>query len=149
MADAIFPGFVNQAAAAPDGGVLPELRECKWDFAQDVPVFAQGEPVIVTGQEAVLVWAWNALHTVRGRYEIYTLGYGSDVENLIGTSWSSELKAAEARQYVEECLLASPYIRAVRDMDISFAGDTLTIACRIESVYGEDTLEVSEDGMAV
>lgn len=148
MADAIFPAFINQTAPQPDSGTLPPLRECRWDFASDLPVFARGEPVLVTGGEAVLVWAWNALQTARGRFEMYTLNYGSDVENLIGTSWSNELKAAEARQYVEDCLLASPYIRAVRDVDIQFAGAALTIACRIETIYGEDTLEVG-DGLAL
>ncbi|MBS7226134.1 MAG: DUF2634 domain-containing protein [Clostridiaceae bacterium] len=142
MADAIFPSFINQAAPEPDSRALPLLRECKWDFENDRPVFAGGEPVIVTGKEAVLVWAWNALHTARSRYEMYTQDYGSDVENLIGTSWSSELKTAEARQYVEECLLASPYILALRDMELKFEKDVLTIQCRIESIYGVIQMEV-------
>lgn len=142
MADAIFPAFISAAQTAADTA-LPELRECKWDFVNDRPVFVQGQPMIVTGQAAVAVWAWNALHTVRGRHEIYTDGYGSDVENLIGTGWSSELKAAEARQYVTECLTASPYIRAVRDMEISFSGDRLTVRCAIESIYGVIRLEAA------
>lgn len=142
MADAIFPDFIN-AAEVLAATALPELRECKWDFKLDLPVFAQGKPVIVTGQEAVAVWAWHALHTVRGRHEMYSDGYGSDIENLIGTGWSSELKAAEARQYVTECLLASPYIRALRDMQITFADDRLTVSCAIESIYGVIQLEVA------
>ena len=143
MAGAIFPEFTASAVDSTQADALPMLRECAWDFTNDLPIFAGGQPVIVTGQEAVAVWAWNALHTVRGRYEIYTDGYGSDVENLIGTSWSSELKTAEARQYVSECLLASPYIRAVRDMELSFDDDTLTIRCRIESIYGDVEMEVA------
>ena len=36
----------------------------------------------------------------------------------------------------------------LRDVDIQFAGAALTIACRIETIYGEDTLEVG-DGLAL
>ena len=132
MAETIFPYLQPEAVAEADA--LPLLREIKWDFTADRPVFENGEPVWVEREAAVAVWAWNALYTERGTYEIYTPGYGSD--------WSEELKQAEARQYVTECLLASPYITAVNDLTASFAGGRLTASFAIDSIYGPVRMEV-------
>lgn len=143
MADSLFPQFVQPQAAqthAPDA--LPLLIDAAWDFENDRAVFRDGEPVLVTGLEALRVWCWHALHTPRGRYALYSLGYGSDLAQLVGTSWSGELKTAEARQYLEECLLASPYVRAVRSIALQFAGDSLTASFIVESVYGTAKMEV-------
>ena len=46
---------------------LPMAREIAWDFERDLPILKNGEPVFCEGAEAVAVWAWNALHTVRYR----------------------------------------------------------------------------------
>ncbi|MCB6366850.1 DUF2634 domain-containing protein [Intestinibacillus massiliensis] len=140
MAETIFPYLQPEAVAEADA--LPLLREIKWDFTADRPVFENGEPVWVEREAAVAVWAWNALHTPRWRYEIHTPGYGSDVENLAGSGWSEELKQAEARQYVTECLLASPYITAVNDLTASFVGGRLTASFAIDSIYGPVRMEV-------
>ena len=83
---------------------FPLYKELKWDFEKNVPVFRNGSPVIVTGKEAVLVWAWKALHTPRFRHEIYTWDYGCEVESLIGQPFTEELKQSEAVRYVKECL---------------------------------------------
>ena len=58
--ESIFP-YLQPTAAAPAAG-LPVLRECAWDFANDVPILRRGMPVVVERAEAVAVWAWNALH---------------------------------------------------------------------------------------
>ena len=60
----IFP-FIQPAAQEEES--LPLCRETKWNFTEDKPVFKNGEPVIVTGNEAVKVWIWNALKTERKR----------------------------------------------------------------------------------
>ena len=65
-------------------------REVKWDYVHDVPVLKNGEPVLVEGIEAVKVWAWNALYTVRFRYLIYPWEYGDELETLIGQSYIEE-----------------------------------------------------------
>ena len=51
------------ALTATEG--LPLYREVDWDFRTNKPVWKGGNPVYVTGARAVLVWAWNALHTER------------------------------------------------------------------------------------
>ena len=135
----IFPSFVSALTEVqPDKKVnLPLYKECKWDFENNKPIFMNGQPVIISGHEAVLTWAHHALLTVRGRWEIHTSNYGSDIETLIGSAWSSELVTAEAMQYIKECLLESPYITSVFCSDISFSESTLTIKCKIETIYSE------------
>lgn len=140
VSETIFPFVQPEPIETVD--TLPTARECAWDFVTDTAIFAQGEPVFVERGEAVLVWAWHALHTPRWRYEIHSGDYGSDIENLIGTNWSAELKQAEARCYVEECLLASPYITGVRVATLTFDAGRLTASIEITSVYGTLTLEV-------
>ena len=138
MAD-IFPSFVSALTEAQPQvqNDLPLYKECKWDFENNKPIFKNGQPVIITGHKAVLTWAHHALLTVRGRWEIHTPNYGSDIETLIGSAWSSELVTAEAMQYIKECLLESPYITSVFCSDISFSESTLTIKCKIETIYSE------------
>lgn len=121
---------------------LPLYKEVKWDYENDIPVFLNGAPVIVTGKDAVLVWAWKALHAQRYRYEIYTHDYGSEAESLIGQPFTADLKQSEAARYVQECLLVNPYITGVDNITVSFADDKLTISCTIETIYGEVDINV-------
>ena len=121
---------------------LKLYKEVKWDYENDIPVFLNGSPVIVNGKEAVLVWAWKAVHNSRYRHEIYTWDYGCEVESLIGQPFTEELKQAEAARYVMDCLLVNPYITEVSDIAVTFADDDLSISCTIETIYGEVEINV-------
>lgn len=121
---------------------LSLYKEVKWDFKNNVPVFKNGSPDIVTGKEAVLVWAWKALNTPRFRHEIYTWDYGNEVESLIGQPFTEELKQSEAIRYIRECLMTNPYITGVSDIKVSFNEDKLSISCALETVYGEVEVDV-------
>lgn len=135
----LFPSIQPQAAAET---TLPLAREVNWDYARDTPVFSGGEPVIVTGLDAVMVWAWKALHTERFRWPIYTRDYGCEARSLIGQPYTEELKVSEAARYVRECLDINPYITGVTDVSTAFAGDRLTISCTVVTIYGEAKLNV-------
>ena len=136
----LFPSIQPEATATSTTETL--YREVKWDFEKDAPVFKDGSPETVTGKDAVLVWAWKALHTPRFRHEIYTWNYGNETENLVGQPFSDELKQSEAVRYVRECLLVNPYISNVRNIAVSFANGTLAISCVINTVYGEVEINV-------
>lgn len=136
----IFP--IIQPQVDETAAELKLYKEVKWDFNKNVPVFENGSPVIVTGKEAVLVWAWKALHTARYRHEIYTWDYGSEIESLVGQPSSEELKQAEAARYLRECLLINPYITDVSNITVTFEGEKLNISCTIETIYGEANLNV-------
>lgn len=46
----IFPMIAPEASQGAQAQTLPLCREVAWDFERDVPVFRQGEPVVVTGK---------------------------------------------------------------------------------------------------
>lgn len=135
MSIQLFPMIQPRVDAS--SGVLPLYKEVKWDFAAGQPVFQKGEPVYVTGVEAVKVWIWKALKTQRARYEIYTWDFGSEIETLMGQNFSEETKKAEAARYVREALEINPYITDVNVNDISFDRGDLCIKAFVNTIYGE------------
>ena len=133
----IFPMISPPAPAEAGRERLPLCREVGWDYVNNAPMFRRGEPVLVTGREAVKVWIWKALHTTRYRYEIYTWAYGNEFESLLGQAYTQTLKEAEAPRYLREALLINPYITAVTEIAVDFAGSRLTVSGRAETIYGE------------
>lgn len=138
----LFP-MIQPAAAEHSAAALPLCQDVAWDYASDMPIFCRGEPVIVTGAEAVKVWIWRAIHTPRYAYEIHTGDYGSDLDRLMGQAYTDTLKTAEAPRYLRECLLINPYITAVRNIEVDFAGSVLTIRCIVDTIYGEVGISAS------
>ena len=85
---------------APDTGTvpaatLPLAREIAWDFVRDQPIWRAGRPVYVTGADAVLVWAWNCIHTERFRYDVFTTDYGQDLSGLVGQPYGDDIRQSE------------------------------------------------------
>ena len=111
--------------------------ETAWDFENNIPIYRNGSPMLVTGREAVLVWVWKALNTPRYKHEIYTWSYGNDIDGLIGRAFTDELKQSEAARYVRECLKINPYVTDVKDITVNFSDSRLEISCIINTVYGE------------
>ena len=136
MSKTLFP-IVTPAGEATRQQNLPLYRDVAWDFEQDRPVFRRGEPVIVTGAEALRVWAYNALKTVRYRHEIWSFDYGCELERLVGQPYAQETKRAEAIRYIQEALLANPYITAVTVSSLDFDGSTFSADVAVSSIYGE------------
>ena len=131
----IFPIVQPEAAAEPRR--LPLCKEAAWDFETGTPLFSGGKPLVVSGAEAVKVWIWKTLMTARFHFSVYSWDYGSEVESLIGKSFTPAVKRSAAARYVREALQINPYIRAVRQADVTFQGDDLTISCEVETIYGE------------
>lgn len=68
-------------------------KEAAWDFVHDMPIWRAGKPLTVTGADAVLVWAWNTIHTERFAHDIFTSSYGQDLPALIGQPFGDEVRA--------------------------------------------------------
>lgn len=133
----IFPS--QSAEEAEDPAVYTDVA---WDSSADKPQYLTGEPVIVTGQEAVKSWAYRALKTSRYAQIQNSWDYGSDLYLLIGQPWQKETKIAEAKRYVEECLSQNPYITGISDFAADFKNDTVTIGFTLETVYGKSFMEM-------
>lgn len=121
---------------------LPMAKEVAWDFTSGIPIYSGGRPVIVTEAEAVKVWCWRALKTARFRHDIYTWDYGCEVESLVGRPFTDQGKESEAVRYVREALKPNPYIKDVRQVDVTFRDTTLTISCTVTTIYGEVQVHV-------
>ena len=130
----LFPILGDNLTA--EAAQLPLYAEVMAD-GHGMPVFRGGSPVIVTGADAVRLWAMTALRTARYRFEIYSQNFGCELENLVGRDCSGEVKTAEAPRMVRDALLINPYITDVSDIAVDFAGDTLAISARLKTIYGE------------
>lgn len=136
----IFPFMDGEVLTADEK--LPVFREIKWDFERDIPVFENGQPVIIERLDALKVWAFNALKTERWRYEIFSPGYGFEFDSLVGQPYSDELKKSEVQTLIFECLVASPYIKAVSAFEVEFKNELLSAKFIMETVYGDVEMEV-------
>ena len=135
---ALFPLISLPDIQGSDGQRLPLFREAAWNFKDNRPIWRGGEPVYVTGASAVLVWCWNTLHTLRGRHDLYTNGFGLGIKALTGKAYTELVRQSEAIRYVREALLVCPYVTAV---EIGLEGSTLSITCRVQTIYGEVTVD--------
>lgn len=136
----LFPQFTPSTAAQTQD--LPLYRDVRMDYEAGRPVWESGNPVFVTGLEAVKGWAWRALATARYRYSHFSWSYGCELENLIGQPYQAETKKSEAERYVKKALLVSPYIREARVSDTRFEGSTLHMTVELSTVYGKERFNV-------
>lgn len=127
------------ALTATEG--LPLYREVDWDFRTNKPVWKGGNPVYVTGARAVLVWAWNALHTERFAHDVFSSDYGPDFSTLRGKPYTEEVRQAEAIRIIRETLLVNPYITDVTQVSAEFADSTLTLRFKLTTIYGEVSID--------
>ena len=115
---------------------LPLYKEAAWDFVNGKPLFNKGEPVIVTGREAIKTWAYKALLTARAKHEIYSHDFGSEVQSLIGQNYSVATKKAEVIRYCREAIEINPYITDVGNFEVSFSDGDLQVSLEVQTVYG-------------
>lgn len=98
---------------------------------------------IVEGYDAILVWAWLALHTSRYRYYIYSEDYGQEYEDLIGKSYSSELTQSELERMTEECLMENPYITGIENFSCIKEEEKVTISFSLITTLGDGEVSTS------
>lgn len=136
----MFPFFGDKEVTTSE---MATYKEVKWDFENNIPVIENGNFVIVEENEALKVWVYKALKTERFRYLIYSWNYGSEVEQMIGTSYSPKLTRAECIRYIEECITINPYITGISNVTVDFSKGYLQVSCTLNTIYGTDELEVT------
>lgn len=138
----IFPFIdsVTDARMAPASWPVP--REYAWDFERGEFVRENGKMVVVEGREAIKIWIYKALLTARYQWPIYSWNYGSELETLIGSSYSPAATQSEAQRFIKECLLINPYIKSVHNLQTRFREDRLAIAFTAVTDYGEVSVDV-------
>ena len=136
----VFP-FLAAPVAKPKS--LPLLEEWAFDFEAGRLLVTDGQMRRVTGLDALKVWMYKALCTARGRFKAYSASFGSDLEDLVGGTYSPAAVRTEAHRMVTEALLVSPYIHAVSGVDAALEGGLLAIRCTVATAYGSTSLEVT------
>lgn len=96
---------------------------------------------IVTGVDALCVWAYLALKARRYRWVIYSWQYGEEYTNLIGYSFDEDYLYSEVKRYLEECLFVNEHITGIEDLEVSQPNETLYI--RFKMITDVGSKEVS------
>lgn len=136
----LFPMF--SAPAASQRLDLPLYTDVAMNYDAMEPRWESGEPVIVTGLEAVKSWAVRAILAARYRWPIFDWSYGCELEALVGQPYLAETKRSEASRYIQEALLMSPYITVAQVVELRFEGSTLHATADLTTVYGRGRIYV-------
>lgn len=112
-----------------------------YDFKACDFVMENGDPVTVSGMDALKVWITKILHTQLNRYDIYAgTSYGANIEDLvIGKGYSAAFIQSELKREIETALLHNADIGYVSDFTLTKEQDKLDISFTIGTVYGEET----------
>lgn len=121
---------------------LPMYYEVGWDYLKDEPLIENNEFVIVEGNEAIKVWIYKAIKTVRYQYPIYSWDYGCEISSLVGQKYTKGLTKSEAERYIKEAILINPYITDVKIIDIDFSEDILSVSIQVDTIYWEVNVNV-------
>lgn len=121
---------------------LPIPKEYAWDFETGDFLLADGKFIVLQGLEAIEVWIYKALVTERYRYLIYSWNFGSELDTLVGSTYSRAVTQSEAERFIKECLLVNPYITEVKNIKIHFSDDTLAASFTAVTQYGEVSVNV-------
>ena len=135
--------FPFLAAPVVKQQTLPLLEEWAFDFDAGRLLVTDGQMRRVTGLEALKVWIYKALCTAKGRFRAYSDSFGSDLESLVGSSYSPAIIRTETQRMVTEALLVSPYISSVNGIEATLDGGVLSVRCAVATVYGDTSLEVT------
>ncbi len=118
-----------------------------FDFKQGEFIIEKGKAVILTGRDALKLWAEKAVRTQVDRYEMYSgKKYGAYIEDLvIGRSYSFDFVESELKREIETALLRHEDISAVTGFIAKQSGTALNISFTLETIYGKITEEYSYD----
>lgn len=120
-------------ALLPDTDELEDLEiveQSSYTFISD------GRQIVgmADGLEAVKQTIQNILQTERYMYQIYSLNYGIESDDLVGAD-PDYIRAAFPTR-IEEALSVDDRILSVDDFTFDFSGDKAVVTCNVQTVYG-------------
>lgn len=135
----LFPFVTDEEIAQVTPEVIASsIREYELDFKT-----GRLTGRIVTGVDALCVWAYLALKAKRYRWVIYSWQYGEEYTNLIGYSFDEDYLYSEVKRYIEECLFVNEHITGIEDLTVNQVNEMLYIRFRMVTDVGSK--EVSMD----
>lgn len=135
----IFP-FTSDAITVPQKEPLPILRELAYDFEHNCLLRQGGKTYLVEKDEALKIWIYKALKTKRFVWPAYTHAFGNELDKLKGIN-NTSLLDSEAKRYITEALMASPYIQELINFTFVQEGCQLIVNFEVVSIYGRFTYE--------
>ena len=86
--------------------------------------------------DALKIWIYKALKTVRYSSLIYSWDFGSSLFELIGKGYSLDYLQMEVERFVVDVLSVNENIINVYNFNIQLKGDILHICFDVKSVFG-------------
>lgn len=117
--------IIDQSVSTSADTSIP--REYAWDFENNTFLLVDGKFKIVTGKEALKIWIWKALHTMKMTYSIYSDNYGHDLDSIVGQGFSNGFVESEAKRLTWDCLKVNSHILEINNFTIKYTGDDLTV----------------------
>ena len=110
-----------------------------FDFSNGEFIMKDGNPVILSGINALKLWIQKCMRTQLYRYSIYKdKRYGANIEDLvIGKSYNFDFAESELRREIETALLRNEDIYNMSGFSAEKVGATLKISFTLNTAYGE------------
>ncbi|MEK5405395.1 DUF2634 domain-containing protein [Paenibacillus sp. FSL W8-0439] len=113
-------------------------RSWRFDFEAGEFVMSPSRKIVTTGEkEAWVQWCEKAIRTPRYRHVIYSPDYGSELEELIGSSYGHGVQESEIKRMVTEALLADARTASVDQFTFRWEGEACYFSCQITNVRDE------------
>ena len=137
----IFPDWGQNPETVSEETALPLFREWAVDWENQTFAQRNGQPYLVSGDEALKIWVTKALRpeSERFRYTAWSADYGNELALLLGGCVDQGILESQVRWYVREALLSSPYIREVDGFTFSKAGSRVEARFTVHTVYEKFT----------
>ncbi len=137
----ILPDWGETPEVTSEEAALPLFREWAVDWETQSFALRNGEPYLVSGDEALKIWVTKALRpeSQRFRFTAWSADYGNELALLLGGCVDQGILESQVRQYVRDALLVSPYIQEVDGFAFSKAGSRVEARFTVHTVYEEFT----------
>ena len=133
----LFPTYLEEQEIETNAEEIKPPKEYEIDFAT-----GRITGRIVEGLEAIKVWVWLAIQTVRYRYIIYSWDYGNELEDLIGSGYSEEHIQSEAERIITETMIVNENIQSISEVEVTLSENKISASFKINTLYGEANINV-------
>ena len=93
---------------------------------------------IITGLPAIKQWVMIVLGTDKYYYTQYSWDHGCELRDLIGKGFKQDYIESEVKRIITDALSMSKDIQGISNLEVSYEGDTLTVAFTIDTIYGSE-----------
>ncbi len=128
---------------------LPLFKEYAYDFEHNCLKTINGLTYLVERNEALKIWIYKALKTVRYRHIAHSPDYGSEINTLIGSAMSSDILQSELRRFIIEALMVNPYIVELSNFSFNMSRDGIHVSFNCKTIYGDVIVPVQFEEVGI